>query len=98
VNIFDCLNSGTYLNVNMSLVSANQIWVIGHDLSIIVYALVALSHINTIHYSPTSIFRVAISINNSLISEELRKSLKTRKWNVRMSLFYANSARLQGSI
>jgi hypothetical protein len=98
VNIFDCLNSDTYFNVDMSFISANQVWVIGHDSSIIVYILVALSHINTIHYSPTSIFRVVIFINNSLIGEELRKSLRTREWDVRMSLFHANSARLQGFI
>jgi hypothetical protein len=79
VNVFDCLNSDAYLDVNMSLVSANQVWIIGHDLSIVVYALVAPSHINIIHYSPTSIFRVAIFIDNSLIGEELRKSLRIRE-------------------
>jgi hypothetical protein len=63
----------------MSLVSANQIWIIGHDLAIIVHALVVSSHINVIHNSPTSIFRVAVAINNSLIGERLRKSLKIRE-------------------
>jgi hypothetical protein len=82
----------------MSLISTNQVWIIGHDLAIIVHALVALLHINAIHNSPTSIFRVAVAINNSLIGERLRKSLKIRKWGVRMSLFHTNSARFQGSI
>jgi hypothetical protein len=81
----------------MSLISANQVWIIGHDPSIVVYTLVALLHINAIYSSPTSIFRVAIAINNSLISERFRKSLRTREWGVRMSLFYVNNARFQES-
>jgi hypothetical protein len=97
VNVFDCLNSNIYLDVDMSLISANQMWIIGYDLSIIVYVLVVPSHINIIHYSPTSIFRIAIFIDNSLISEKLRKSLGIREWGVRMSLFHVNSIRLQGS-
>jgi hypothetical protein len=79
MNVFNCLYSYTYLDVNMSLVSANQIWIIGHDLSIVVHALVALLHINIIHSSPTSIFRVTVAINDSLIGERLRKSFKTRE-------------------
>jgi hypothetical protein len=98
VNAFNCLNSGTYLNVDMSLVSANQVWIIGHDLSIVVYALVVLLHINAIYSSPTSIFRVAVAINNSLIGERFRKSLRIREWGIRMSLFHVNSARFQGFI
>jgi hypothetical protein len=98
VNVFNCLNSGAYLDVNISLISANQVWIIGHDLSIIVYALVALSHINIIHYSPTSIFKITIFIDNSLIGEEFRKSFRTREWSVRISLFHINSARFQGFI
>jgi hypothetical protein len=79
VNVFDCLHNRTYLDVDMSLISTNQVWVIGHDLAVIVHALVAPLHINAIHSSPTSIFRIAVAINNSLISERLRKSLKIRE-------------------
>jgi hypothetical protein len=63
----------------MSLISANQIWIIGHDLSIIVHALVVLLHINIIYNSPTSIFRVAVAVNDSLIGERFRKSFKIRE-------------------
>jgi hypothetical protein len=79
VNVFNCLNSGAYLDVDISLISANQVWIIGHDPAIVVHALVAPSHINAIHSSPTSIFRVAVAIDNSLIGERLRKSLGIRE-------------------
>jgi len=82
----------------MSLISINQAWIIGYDLAVVVHALVALLHINVIYSSPTSIFRVAIAINNSLIGERLRKSFRIREWDVRISLFHANSARFQGFI
>jgi hypothetical protein len=79
MNVFDCLHSRIYLDVDMSLISTNQAWIIGHDLAVIVHALVAPLHINAIYSSPTSIFRVAIAINNSLIGERLRKSFRTRE-------------------